>query len=294
MVLAWVSSWTWGTGIGFAVLALLVFPDGRLPSPRWRSVVVLTAGAMLTFVVGLGFGSPTIGDTGLPNPVAVGGPVGDALNALEAAFPLVLLSALLAVVSIVVRWRRADGIERQQIKWLASAALIVGLALVLTATPLLDSTDVDNAVISTTFALLPLAMGIAVFRYRLWDIDRIISRTIGWALVTGLLLAVFGIVVLALQAAMENVTQGQTLAVAASTLVAAALFQPLRRRVQAAVDSRFDRAAYDAQRMAGAFAEDLRNEVHLPRITHELLGTIGSAVRPAAAAVWLREKGAGS
>ena len=135
----------------------------------------------------------------------------------------------------------------------------------------------------------PLAIGIAVVRYRLYEIDRIISRTIGWALVTGLLVAVFIGGVLALQALLADFTQGQTLAVAASTLVAFALFQPVRRRVQRAVDRRFDRARYDGERTAAAFAERLRDEVDLVTLAAELQGTVGAAVRPTISSLWLRE-----
>jgi hypothetical protein len=134
---------------------------------------------------------------------------------------------------------------------------------------------------------MPLAIGVAILRYRLYDIDRIVSRTLSWALISAVLLAVFGAVVVGLQAALTDVTQGETLAVAASTLVAFALFQPLRRRVQGAVDRRFDRARYDAERTAAAFAERLRDEVDLATLTGELQATVAAAVRPREAAVWL-------
>ena len=148
---------------------------------------------------------------------------------------------------------------------------------------------------------MPIAIGIAVIRYRLYEIDRLISRTIGWALVTGILVAVFGVLVVALQAALAPVTDESTLAVAASTLVAFALFQPLRRRVQTAVDRRFDRALYDGQRTIDAFAGRLRSEVDLTTIRTSLATTADEAVRPTTATVWLvkgtgltgRDRGAG-
>jgi len=134
---------------------------------------------------------------------------------------------------------------------------------------------------------LPVAIGVAILRYRLYDIDRIISRTIGWTLVSGLLVTAFAIVVVGLQATLAGVTQGDTLAVAASTLVAFALFQPVRRTVQRTVDRRFDRARYDAQRTADAFAERLRTEVDLDVLAAELERTVAGTVRPTAASLWL-------
>ena len=135
---------------------------------------------------------------------------------------------------------------------------------------------------------MPVTIGIAVLRYRLYEIDRIISRTIGWALVSGILVAVFAGVVVALQTVLAGITQGETLAVAASTLVAFAIFQPVRRRVQSAVDRRFDRARYDAQRTVDTFAEHLRSEVDLGRLRSALVVTADRAVRPVGAAIWLR------
>ena len=139
-------------------------------------------------------------------------------------------------------------------------------------------------------AFLPIAIGIAVLRYRLYDIDRLISRTIGWAIVTGIVAAVFVGVVIALQALLAGVTQGETLAVAASTLLAFALFMPLRGRVQRAVDRRFDRARYDGEQLVGAFAERLRDEVDLETIRAEVPATVDAAVRPATVGLWLRER----
>jgi hypothetical protein len=140
--------------------------------------------------------------------------------------------------------------------------------------------------------LVPVSVGIAVTRHRLYEIDRVISRTIGWALVTGLLVAVFGATVVGLQALLSDVTQGQTLAVAASTLIAFALFQPVRRRVQSAVDRRFDRARYDGERTAAAFAERLRNQIDLTSLEADIAETVRAALRPGSTSLWVRgEKG---
>ncbi len=182
--------------------------------------------------------------------------------------PAALLGLIgLGLAGQVVRYRRGTGIERLQVRWLAAAVSVVlvgfiGLFLELVIRT--TSGPLASALIAYAgILLMPIAIGIAVLRYRLYEIDRLISRTIGWAIVTGILVAVFGVLVVALQAALTPVTDESTLAVAASTLVAFALFQPLRRRVQRAVDRRFDRARYDGERVAAGFAERLRNQVDL-------------------------------
>jgi hypothetical protein len=137
--------------------------------------------------------------------------------------------------------------------------------------------------------LMPIAIGMAILRYRLYEIDRIISRTLSWAIVTSVLVAVFAGLVVGLQAALAGITQGQTLAVAASTLVAFALFQPVRRRVQRAVDRRFDRARYDRERTAAAFADRLRTEVDLEAVAGDLTRSVDGALRPRSLVLWLKD-----
>ena len=291
----WAGTWAWGVGVGLAVVVLLLFPDGRLPSRRWRPVLWLAIGVMLAIVLGVGFGSPFIGDSRVPNPFALGGSVGEVLRALDAAFPLLLLVALLAVVSVIVRWRRAREIERQQIKWLLYPALLVGLGLV-AQVPLLTLTgsseavtDASNAILTGTFASLPVGIGIAVLRYRLYDIDRIISRTLAYAVVTVILGAVFVATILVLQELLAPVTSGTPIAVAVSTLFVASLFQPVRRRIQNVVDRRFNRARYDAEREVERFAAQIRDEVEVERVTAALTATLQRTTQPATAVVWLRE-----
>ena len=210
---------------------------------------------------------------------------------------IVIIPALLLVVvgaiSLIVRARRSAGIEHQQLRWLgASIAAVVFAAvggfILGVLVPGLADTGLIWVPVSIAFPLVPVAVGVAILRYRLYDIDRIISRTIAWTLVSGLLLVVFGTVVIALQAALVNVTQGQTLAVAASTLVAFALFQPVRRRVQSIVDRRFDRARYDGERTATALAERLRDQVDLETLEVDVTRAIGTTLRPASVGIWLR------
>jgi hypothetical protein len=166
----------------------------------------------------------------------------------------------------------------------------IGLGIVTSEAIVMDRPADANGLTVYVFAgaLVPVAIGIAILRHHLYDIDRLISRTIGWALVTGLVVALFAGSVVGLQALLATFTQGQTIAVAASTLFAFALFQPVRRRIQAIVDRRFDRSRYDADQTVRAFTGRLRNDIDLASITHEVTWTADAAVRPASAAVWLR------
>jgi hypothetical protein len=259
----------------------LLFPDGHLPSPRWRPfawlAVVGTAGQIAVEAL--------TADGMLPNPIAVQGPPIEIAAGVVGAISGFGIG--LAVASVFVRFRRSRGVERQQLKWYVAAAGFLGAAI-----PITSGYQVawGGYVLEIGLILLPLAIGIAVLRYRLYEIDRIISRTIGWALVTGILAAVFVGAVLALQALLTGFTQGETLAVAASTLVAFALFQPLRRRIQVAVDRRFDRARYDGQQTVGTFGERLRDEVDLESIRADIPATVDAAVRPVTVGLWLRER----
>ena len=267
----------------------LVYPDGRLPSPRFRWVVRIAITNMAAWTV---LGTLASQEARKSDPVLMA--VAPLLATIE-AFILVatLVSFGAAVVAVWLRFRRGDPVQRQQIKWLAA---VVGLAaIVLPASLVLKyvSPDLANALsivgILAMFAL-PIVIAIAILRYRLYEIDRIISRTIGWTVTTGVIVAVFAGIVIGLEGILSKVTNGNTVAVAASTLVAAALFQPLRRRVQGAVDRRFNRARYDAQRTADGFAERLRNEVDLATLRSALVATADDAVRPISSSVWLRVK----
>ena len=274
----------------------LIFPEGHLLSDRWRWIVVLSGTALLSVTVADVITPGPIGAQEMPNPFAVPGlkPMAEALGAFATLGAIVGFAA--GVLAIVVRYRRGNEVERHQLKWLIAVAL--GGAIAFSIAFLVPDSEVGGVAFGVgLFALLalPLAIGIAILRYRLYDIDRIISRTISWGLVTGALVAVFGVVVVTLQSLLAafaegllaEFAQGQTLAVAASTLVAYACFQPIRHRVQRAVDRRFDRAAYDADRTAIAFAQRLRNEVDLDTLAIDLQATVGHAVRPSSAAIWL-------
>jgi hypothetical protein len=268
----------------------LVFPDGRLPSPRFRWIVRITIADMVAWSV---LGTLVGQEARKTDPVLVAlAPVFSAVESFILVATLASFGA--ALVAVWLRFRRGDPVQRQQIKWLAAvvalAAAVIPLSLLLTD----SNPDLANALsgiaVLTLFAL-PVVIAIAVLRYRLYEIDRIISRTIGWVLVTAILAAVFAAVIVGLQAVLAPVTDNNTLTVAASTLVAAALFQPLRRRVQHAVDRRFNRSRVDADRTIAAFARQVRDEVDLATLRADLVATAGTAVSPSSAAAWLRETG---
>jgi hypothetical protein len=299
--LASVAGWITGLGtlMGGGVFYLaVIFPTGRGHTARWtRTGHVILGCTVATSVALLIQPGPLHLYPSIDNPFGVGpdlrplfaGRMGSLIALGVAAFSPVLVAALAS------RYRAASATERVQLRWFVASIVLTMSSLIVVAFAGLAGPDLLGELPLVVFALagttVPLAIGIAILRHHLYDIDRIISRSIGWATVTGVLVAVFAVAVIGLQTALSTVTQGQTLAVAASTLVAFALFQPLRRRIQRAVDRRFDRGRYDAQRTADGFAERVRNEVDLPRITDALLATSTVTVRPVGATVWLRSSG---
>jgi hypothetical protein len=278
------------TSFTLLALALLFFPDGRPYSPRWRWVV--PAGVLIIAMDAVGVwldSAPVILFPAYRSPFGIAGFPAQVLVLLSYVGMLGLY--VLAVVSLARRWRRGQSLERAQIKWIAAAAavaLVGELVNVLTFDPA-DPNGLLAILASFTITLIPLAIGIAILRYRLFEIDRIISRTITYAALSAILAMVFVGIILVLQAVLDPFTQGQTVAVAASTLVVFALFQPVRRRVQHAVDRRFDRARIDADRTSAAFADRLRHEVDMATVTADLAGTASAALAPASLAVWIRE-----
>ena len=285
---AWLSTWTFvlNVAIAFGWIPLL-FPTGRVLSPRWLPVawgvgIVTVAGAAAAALdpVPLEAGGATF-----TNPVgvqALEAPIG-VINAL--ILPAMAILGVLSLASLLLRFRRSQGVERQQLRWFLLATAMFLASLVATF-----ATGVEGLFIVALVAAagIPIAVGIAILRYRLYDIDRLISRTIGWALVTAVLVAVFVAGVVVFQAILAPITKANTFAVAVSTLMAFGLFQPLRRRVQRAVDRRFDRARYDGQTTTAQFADQIRNEVDLGRLRSALVSTATDAVRPTSSRLWLR------
>ena len=228
---------------------------------------------------------------GLPvNPMGVAALPADVLTSLFVLGPLGIATlGLVGATGLVARFVRGAPEARAQLKWLLASVLP---AVAVTPFSFFDADQtaysLADVLSAATLLLVPLTIGIAVLRYRLYEIDRIVSRTIGWAIVTGVLVTVFAAVVVALQAVLASVTDENTLAVAASTLVAFALFQPVRRRVQRAVDRRFDRSRYDGERVVAAFAARLRDQVDLRTLEVEVARVAIETVRPTSTAVWLR------
>jgi hypothetical protein len=278
-------------------LVILLFPDGRVTSARWRWV--LLAYAVLGVLFAVGAFAPAvaavaahdirvdaIGD--LANPPGMPGwvvhPPAWLIISLLASTAMIWLSF---VGHQLLSWRHADGVHRQQLKWLASGA---ALAVTVGVWGSSVTSGVVSALLGSTLVALPLSIGVGILRYRLYDIDRIISRTLAYAIVTGLLIGVYtGLVLLAT----HLLTFSSSAAVAASTLVAAALFNPVRRRVQRAVDRRFNRARYDADQTVAAFATRLKDAVDLDTVRTDLAGVVQRTLEPAHVSVWVSRRGPG-
>jgi MFS family permease len=273
-----------------------IFPTGRGHTPQWNSIgricllVMIGLAALLIFQPGDVHLLP-----GIHNPVGFGPDLrlvfGDHVVGGVSVVATVLLLPPLSM-SMASRYREAGWIERQQLKWFFLAtSLTIGTVVVLYTVATVTQDPIGETpltVFAVALATVPVAIGIAILRYHLYDIDRLLSRTVGWGLVTGLLVAVFAAMVVGLQAILVDVTQGQTLAVAASTLVAFALFQPVRRRVQAAVDRRFDRSRYDGERTVAAFAERLRDQIDLASLESDIGATVTATLLPTSTGVWIR------
>jgi hypothetical protein len=270
------------------VLVPIIFPDGRPASRRWALVGAAVVLGSLLSLLGRLLKPGDLGSNPIDNPLGVPALADLASAMIELAGAMVFIGLPAGVIAAIVRYRRGTTIERQQLKWVGWA-FGVGLTMIIAATLLPQPYGQAAWILaSLSISLVPIAIGIAILRYRLYEIDRLVSRTVSWGLVTGCSVAVFALAVLALQSALSGVTQGKTVAVAASTLIAAALFEPLRSQVQRAVDRRFDRARYDAQRGMDAFAAALRDEVDLARIERETVAYARATVRPVHAAIWLR------
>lgn len=277
---------------------ILLFPDGTPPSPRWRPLArasaVITIGLFLVTVVAPGPVQQAPVDD-LRNPLAIEAlrPVAPALEAAVMLLPLCIIGC---AAGLVVRFRRSSGVERLQLKWLAAAGSFVAggyLLLMLggaygqltQAGPAPHWLDQASSAHFLSFALIPAAIGVAVLKHGLYEIDRLISRTVGYAVVTGALVVTY---VLLVTLVSRLTPSGSSIGVAASTLAVAALFQPLRRRVQAGVDRRFDRARYDAEDTVLQFSRRLRDEVDLEAVRADLLTVVQTTVQPAAVGIWLR------
>jgi hypothetical protein len=299
--LAWAGlalSQFWGPSLLLFGADVLLFPDGRLASRWWRSALriycvafaVLILATCVAIAVALAAHPIRVDNNG--GLAAVDNPTGW-FGAIQGPLALVLGGLSLAFIARqALSWRRSSGDRRQQLKWLASGAAVSIICLFVAANSGSGSSGhgptlwgVLGTLAWMGVAALPISIGVAILKYRLYDIDRIISRTLAYAIVTGLLVGVYtGLVLLAT----EVVGLHSTVAVAASTLVVAALFNPIRRRVQHAVDRRFNRARYDAEQLVAAFAARLQDAVDPDAVRADLTGVVHSALAPTHVSVWLR------
>jgi hypothetical protein len=288
LLFAWFSTWSTSVPLIAALLFVpLLFPDGRLPGPAWRpvgvAVVVVALASILQQMIQPG---PMLNGSPVVNPFGVSdGPLQEMLGIMSLATPVAVLASLLAVV---LRYRHGDEIVRQQLRWFAASMALAGLGFAVIITVPDEYGELGFGLLVFSLGLVPVSIGVAILRYRLYEIDRIISRTIAWLLLTVTLALVFGALIVGLQSILAPFTEGNTLAVAASTLAAFALFQPLRRRIQVPVDRRFNRTRVDAQQAVDRFAGDLRDEVNLDAIEATTLVTVSDTLRPAQVGLWVR------
>ena len=289
---AWLGSWLFAPSL-FAVPALLfvLFPDGKPPSRRWRPVV---------WLILAGVGATTLGSAltpgrlteppfkGIENPAGVEA-AGTAIEAVGfAGFVVLFVGILLGAVALAARFRRARGDERQQLKWFAAAGGAFALVCAVAVSPWFESSDtIGQLLILLAFAAIPIAAGVAILKYRLYDIDRVINRALVYGVLTATLAAGYlGCVLLA-----QLVIGAESgLAVAVSTLAMAAVFRPARARIQAAVDRRFYRRRYDAALTLEAFGGRLREQIDLDALGADLRGVVRDTVQPAHVSLWLRRR----
>ncbi|HEX2369835.1 MAG TPA: hypothetical protein VHM94_11450 [Acidimicrobiia bacterium] len=279
----WFAVWGWNAGLAMIPLLFLLYPTGRPPSAGWRWVMRVTAAAAGLLVVLSAFGQV---ETGFVNPIGIPALVEVGLAIGPILLDGFLVLAVVSVIALIVRFIRSDGLERRQIGWLLYAAAV--FILVVTALDLLELNEtLESILYGAAYLSLPVAIGIAVFRYRLYEIDRIVNRTVTYTVVVVALAAVYlgGVAALGALVGSEN-----PLAVAAATLAAAALFTPVRRSVQGWVDRRFSRSKYDAQRVVEDFTTKLRDEVDLLGLSTELRRVVNVTLRPTMASLWLMEE----
>jgi hypothetical protein len=294
-ITAALGQWLWLPPVGLlGIYMILLFPDGKLPSRRWRPLAWLSAAVIvvgsLSFAIAPG---PLPGLGGVRNPFGVEGTPWVTLvwPVVAALLPVCILASAL---SLVLRFRHSRGEERQQIKWIAFAASLVGVVflsgMVTSFIPGLEYLEwVLQTVGVLSYAGIPIAVGLAVLRYRLYEIDLLINRALVYGPLTAMLALMYFGGVVGLQATFRTVTgQESTLAVVASTLAIAALFSPLRRRVQSFVDRRFYRRKYDAAKTLQSFSAKLRDETDLDALSSEVMGVVKETMQPAHTSMWLR------
>lgn len=291
---AWIGSWTWIPGFSFHFMGLpYVFPNGRLPSRRWRPVawvaVSLPILQLLAVATSPGVITDFLDETGplpgaVPPPNPFGIPAAEAwLNAVDDVVEMAFIPILLGgILALVMRYRRGDRTVRLQIRWLMLSVCGIALAFIASA-----AIEVPDALFAVVVGGVPVTIGLAVMRHRLYDIDRILSRAAVYVLVTAVLVAVYAAVAIVPTVLFGGIG-GSDLRVAAATLAAAGAFGPVRRRVQRLVDRRFNRSRYDLARTIESFTQELRDEVDVDAVRQEMCGVVSRALQPQHAGVWVR------
>jgi len=276
-------------------IAVLVFPDGRLPSRRWRPVAAMLGLAMVLLLVSDSVRPGALDDPfrAASNPLGISGLRGVTIAMNAVGWVLVPIGIVLAAASLIVRLRQAHGVVRRQLQLVLGVGALVAVVVALDMCTWLIRPDgnvqIQMAVIGLAFSAFPAATGVAILRYRLYDIDVVISRTVSYAVLVVVLAGLYFGGVYVAQAALRSVSgQSSTLAVTASTLLVAAAFQPLRRRIQQAVDRRFYRSRYDARRTLEGLASGLRRQVDIESLRSEVLEAVNETLHPAHASLWLR------
>jgi hypothetical protein len=306
IAMAGISNWVWVPAVGLlGTYVLLLFPDGRLPSRRWRPLAWLSGAVIFLLSIGVMLAPGRLQNLGgIRNPFGIEGAHWLTVGAY-AVLPLLPLCMLASALSLVLRYRRSGGEQRQQIKWIAFAAsmVVVVYVIAMIASFVVPSESwttggsvwwlnlLTYAVLSSfaTIATIPIAVGIAVLKYRLYEIDIIINRALVYGSLTATLVALyFGGIVVSQRVFVALTGQQSTLAVVASTLLIAALFTPLRRRIQSFIDRRFYRRKYDARKTLEAFSAKLRDETDLDTLTGEVVGVIRETMQPVHVFLWLR------
>ncbi len=291
-LVAWVASWIWIPAmIPMLTLFPLYFPSGRLLTPRWRWVQWVALASIPTAFVGQALAPGDLDDYGVPNPLRVEGALRAAADVVSVVGLVGMFTAMLAsVTSLVVRSRRSTGDERLQLKWVAAAAVLFVAIFVFPAQNFVGE-DAGFATLLVGILIVSVAVAISILKYRLYDIDVVINRALVYGSLTATLAGVYVGCVLLLQLALSDLTQGSGMAVAASTLAVAALFGPVRSRIQRTVDRRFFRSRYDARLTIERFGARLRDEVDLSALSADLQAVVVETMRPAHLSLWLRTPG---
>ena len=295
VVMAWVTQWSFTPALfQIPALLLLLFPDGRLPGRRWRPALWLAMATTATLAVGSAL-APGYGGydqfEGVPGPFGLEGARGAGEALSVAALIGTGVAIPIAAAAMIVRLRRSRGAERLQLKWIAGASGLFAVAVLCGIAGLAAGIEGLVVLVVLTFPLIPISAGVAILRHRLYDVDLVINRALVYGSLTALLAASYVSLALLLGLALGPLTSGSDLAIALSTLAVAALFRPARRRVQTAVDRRFYRHKYDAERTLERFASRMRAETDLEALHAELIGVVRESMAPAHVSLWLREPG---